>query len=335
MTALKDFVETLAGLPGRKALLYVSDGLEMTAGEDLYHAISMKFQNSSVLAEMRDHGLQRDFRTLAHAASTGRVTFYTIDAAGLRVYSSGTAERATANLQPGMDTQVDQIHISNLQSPLQFLAEQTGGFAIINTNDVGERLGQVAADFSNYYSLGYTPSHAGDGRYYKIRVELKDPKPNGKKLSVRHRMGYRDRSTYTRMSDGTISTLRYNVGSNPLGVQIALGEGRAGEKHYMVPIAVTVPFDEVVLVEQNDVWVGSLKLFFSAMDAEGDLADVTEVPLSLRIPADKIDLLRGQRYPLMRTELQMRKGGHRVGVGVRDEFGANESFVTREILVGS
>ncbi len=335
LDALGSFVDTLAGLPGRKAVLYVSDGLEMVAGEDLYYALSYRFKETAMLGEMRDFSAERKFKTLAHAANANRVTFYTIDAAGLRVYSSGTAERASAAIVPGLDAHVDGIQVRNLQNSLQFLAEQTGGLAIYNTNDIGDRLALVATDFSNYYSLGYISAHAGDGRFYDINVELKDPKRFGKKVEIRHRKGYRDRTTYDRMADGTTSSLRYNLTSNPLEVEISLGEGRPDDRHYLVPISVTVPLDQVVLVQQNDVYLGRLKLFFSAMDEEGDMADVTEVPLRLRIPATMIDAVRQQPYRLVQTELRMRRGGHRVAVGLRDEIGAVESFVTREILVGS
>ncbi len=334
LDALKGFVETLAGLPGRKAVLYVSDGLEMTSGEDLYYALSYRFQESALIGETRDFSAERKFKALAHAANTNRVTFYTIDAAGLRVYSSGTAERASAGT-PGLDSHVDGIHFRNLQGSLQFLAEETGGLAIMNTNDIGDRLTRVASDFTNYYSLGYTSAHAGDGRYYDIDVKLKDPKRFGKKVEVRHRRGYRDKTTYDRMADGTTSSLRYNLWSNPLEVEITLGEGRPTDRYYMVPISVSVPLDQVVLVQQNDVYFGRLKLFFSAMDEKGDMAEVQEVPLQLRIPADMIDAVRRQPYRLVQTELQMRRGGHRVAVGLRDEIGASESFVTREIVVGS
>ena len=46
-------------------------------------------------------------------------------------------------------------------------------------------------------------------------------------------------------------------------------------------------------------------------------------------------MLRGVEFRLVETELQMRRGGHRVAVGLLDEIGAIESYVTREISVGS
>ena len=72
---------------GGKALLYVSDGLEMIQGEDLFHAVSQKFQatgGTTAFSRMQDFNAQRDFTRLTQLANTSRVSFYTIDAAGLR-----------------------------------------------------------------------------------------------------------------------------------------------------------------------------------------------------------------------------------------------------------
>ncbi|MGE5233016.1 MAG: VWA domain-containing protein, partial [Acidobacteriota bacterium] len=156
-SALRDFVTSLAGLPGRKALLYVSDGLQIRAGEDLYYALQDKFKEQVSLLEAQTYDLSRTFQELAAEANANRVTFYTIDAAGLRVSSAASAETNSPR-----SPYVDQVYTSNLQAPLQMMAEQTGGLAVLNANNVLPALQKIAIDFDTYYSLGYTPSHAGD-----------------------------------------------------------------------------------------------------------------------------------------------------------------------------
>ncbi len=331
ISALSELVRTLAGLEGRKALLYVSDGLPMSAGEDLYHALQMKFHDSSVLSQSRDYHAGRKYRELAALANANRVTFYTIDAAGLRVYSSVSAERATASANAGLDTMVDSINISNLQSTLRFLADETGGIAIVNANDVGPSLERIANDFDSYYSIGYTPAHAGDNRFYRIKVKV-----NRKGVNVRHREGYRDRSLYSRMSDSTIASLMYGVEKNPLGVAFRVGSGDKEEKggHFLVPIEVDIPLSSIVLVPREAFHEGRVRLFFSAIDEDGDMADVSEVPIDIRIPSERVEEVREQPYRYQ-VSLRMRGGGHRLAVGVRDLIGAAESFVTRSVVVGS
>lgn len=328
--ALKELIGGLSGLEGRKALLYVSDGLQMSPAEDLYHLMQNKFGETSVMLEARDFHFGRRYRELTQLANTSRVVFYTIDAAGLRVSSSASVERARYSTGPGQDALIDSIYISNLQSPLRFMAEETGGLAIVNTNDVGPGLDRVAADFGSYYSLGYTPAHQGDGRYHSIKVKV-----NRKGLKVRHRDGYRDKNSYARMADRTTSSLMYGLHKNPMDLAVEVGVGQQGDRgRFMVPVLVKIPLASIVLVPQREFHEGRIKLFFSAMDEKGDMANVQEVPLEIRIPSSQVEAALGKPYQF-KTELQMRPGGHRVAVGVRDEIGAAESFVTRDVLVGS
>ena len=71
---------------------------------------------------------------------------------------------------------------------MAYLAEQTGGFAILNNNDLGDGLARAAADVRDYYVIGYAPgtkTFAGKGEtpeYHKIAVRVKRP---GLKIKTR------------------------------------------------------------------------------------------------------------------------------------------------------
>ncbi len=332
LDGLKEVVESLAGIEGRKALLYVSDGLPMIPGEDLFHALHYKFQESSALSRMRDFDLSRDFQRLTDAANTNGVTFYTIDAAGLRVATSATAERDRYSSTPGMDTMVDSIRISNLQSPLLFMADRTGGTAIINTNDVGDGLARIAEDFGSYYSLGYGPGHSGDGRYHRIEVKLKDDR---KGVRIRHRNGYRDKTLPARMADSTLSTMRFGFERNPLDIGLQMGQQTSHEEgNFLVDLVVEIPIEKVTLVPRREFHEGRVVLFVAAMDADGGVSPVQEQAVPIRIPEPQLDHARGEifHYGL---RLLMRPGDHRIGVGVRDEIGAGTSFISRTVRVGA
>lgn len=331
--ALRQLIDTLAGLPGRKALLYVCSGLSMSPAEELYQAMMTKFNNTAVMAESREFHLGRRFLNLASQANSGRVAFYTIDAGGLRVGTSAQADLSVISSMPGLGGFVDHIYIQNLQAPLRLLAEETGGRAIINTNDVGPDLQKIASGFDNYYSLGYSPAHTGDGRYHRIEVQLRE---KSKGVDLRYRTGYRDKSLTVRMTDSTTASLVHNLANNPLDVNVEVGSQSVAEKRnqYSVPVVVNIPLGNVTLVPHEQYYVARLKLFFGAMDEDGDMSDVSEVPLQIRIANADVDTARGQHYTYSAT-LQMRSGGHRLAVGVRDEIAAVESFVTRSFQVGS
>ena len=57
---------------------------------------------------------------------------------------------------------------------LRRLAADTGGRAIVNTNNPMEQLDGVMADASAYYLVGYTPTRrTNDGKFHEIKVRVK------------------------------------------------------------------------------------------------------------------------------------------------------------------
>ncbi|HKI00506.1 MAG TPA: VWA domain-containing protein [Thermoanaerobaculia bacterium] len=332
VTALKKMVDALAGMPGRKAVLYVSDGLQMVSGQDVFYAVQNKYSDQSTsLTQTFEFDASRRFTELTAQANANRVTFYTIDAAGLRVYESTTAEnQGPGPTAPGLTQIVDSVRFSNLQTPLQVMAEKTGGVAIINTNVVTPQLNRIANDFNTYYSLGYTPSHYGDGRYYKVEVKVK----NRKDLLVRHREGYRDKSTDARMTDGTLAALNFPFEENPLGVSIEFGQARPREDgYYLVPVMVRIPIGKLVLVPREKSEDAKVRLFIAAMDADGGTSDVQQTPVPISVAKADVTTAASKHF-VYEVTLLMRKGEQRVAVGVRDDVAAQASFVSRGVKIG-
>ncbi len=326
LDALKNLITSLAGLQGRKALVYVSDGLPMIAAEDVFYAVQNKFQ-TSIISEDTEFNASRRFEELAAQANADRVTFYTIDAAGLRTYSSTSAENAT--ITAGGGTYVDSINISNLQGTLQMLAEKTGGVSIINTNVIGPELDRVAEDFNSYYSLGYTPPHSGDGRFHKITVRVKR-----KGVKIRAREGYRDKSIESRMNDGTLAALQFPFQANPLGLSLEFGRPAARKDGlYLVPISIKIPLGKLALMPRDQESEARVRLFIGAMDPDGGTSDVQQVPVPIKVPAAEVNRLGGKHF-LYTLSLVMRGGNQKVAIGMRDDVGAQESYVTGELRVG-
>ena len=328
LDALKELVDTLAGLPGRKAILYVSDGLPMRAGDDIFHAMHDKFTNTSdnVLMDGLRYDLSRKFTELTSRANTHRVTFYTLEAAGLRTYSYLDASNATV----GGGSRIDQVHFSNIQSSLRMMAHETGGMVLVNTNNFGPLLDRVADDFDNYYSLGFSPAANESGRYHRVEVKVKGRKG----LVIRTRDGYRDKPVSTRMSEGTLAALHYGYQSNPLGVEIAVGEERSHSSgQFLVPVKVRIPIGKLSFLPQAEMQRGRVRLFIGAKDSEGGLAPIQDVPVPIDIPVGDFERAKKQFYEYSMT-LIMRRGRQVVAVGVRDEIGAVMGFATRGVQIG-
>jgi hypothetical protein len=139
------------------------------------------------------------------------------------------------------------------------------------------------------------------------------------------------------MADGTMATLLYGEQRNGMGVELSLG-GEAVDaddgSFYLVTVVVQIPIGRLTLIPREEVHVGKAKVFFAAMDEGGGLSEVQEVPVDLRIPADRLEEARSQHYAY-EVQLRMRPGPHRLAVGVLDEVGSEASFVSRSFVVGN
>lgn len=324
--ALKDFARHLGGLPGRKALVYVSDGVPMRPGEDLYHALNEKFSQQVSLLEVQRFDASRRFDELASQAASDRVAFYALEATGLRVPSSASVlER-----QPGAGPLVDSVYISNLQAPLQLLAEKTGGKAVLNTNQMGPALDRIARELDTYYSLGYQPGHHGDGRYHRIEVKVK-----GKGLRVRHRQGYRDEPVETQMEQAVMAGLMFGRDDNPLAVRLEVGDAvKLEDGNYRVPLRLLLPLQNLTLIPRGDERTGRVRVFLAVVDERGDSTPVHQVPIPIHIKEERWEAVRTAMYPY-EIPLTMAPGQQRMAIGVRDEIGAAESFVVQTVTPGS
>ncbi len=331
LDGLREMVDSLAGLPGRKMLLHLSDGIPMVPGQDLYQAIQQEFADISSLGEAFSRDLSPRYLQVIAQANSNRISFYTIDAGGLRTRSGMSAENETINSHIPVSMAVDGVRAKNLQGSLRLMANRTGGRAILNTNDVTAGLERMARDFQNYYSLGYRAPTTDRGRYHRIEVRLKESRRG---LKVRHRDGYRDKSIETRIHDAVRAYAVHGYQTNPLGVTLEVGEQRNGgdDQGVIVPVRVRVPMDQLVLLPRGDIYQGRLMIYFGATDEKGRDAPMQELPFDLRIPASAIEFARNDEIDRV-IDATMRPGPHRLVVAVRDEIGDTRSVVGRPLMV--
>jgi VWFA-related protein len=332
LDALREMLDSLAGLPGRKMLLHVSDGIPMVPGQDLYQAIQQRFMDLTAMSQSFGHDLSRRFTQIIAQANSDRVSFYTIDAGGLRTQSGMGAENPAINWSLSAARAVEVVRMNNLQDPLIMMANRTGGQYIINTNDVSEGLERFARDVGNYYSLGYRAPTTERGRYHKIEVRLKD---GSKEWRLRHREGYRDKSLEAQVGDSVRAFLVHGYETNPLDVSIELGDqSPAGDGNIAVPVRVRIPMENIVLLPRGEFYEGRLRLYFGATDEDGREAPLQELPLGLRIPESSIERARQDEVARV-FDATMRPGPHKLVIAVRDEISEERSIVGRYLTVGN
>lgn len=172
-------VNSMQRLPGRKAVIFFSEGLAIPPG------------------------VQTHFRSVINTANRSGVSIYAVDAAGLRVISGNDVTRREISrlanqginrageeptgrpLTMDLERNEDLLR-ANPESGLGQLASETGGLLISDTNNLKDRLRQVDEDLHTYYLLTYVPQNQDyNGRFRQISLKLKR---SG--LDVQSRKGY-------------------------------------------------------------------------------------------------------------------------------------------------
>ncbi|MBP7798761.1 MAG: VWA domain-containing protein [Thermoanaerobaculaceae bacterium] len=322
--ALKRSLDALAGVPGRKALVFVSAGIPPFPAEDLFLI--------GWLRPMRFANLSNDLGDVTVHANAGRVTFYTVnprgdqELAGLDSGNELSRFLAEHTYQQAL-IQADQADYSQRQKTLIDFAVGTGGRTLVASPGLGNTLGQLVEDFGAFYSLGFSPSHFGDGSYHnlKVRVLVAGAK-------VRHREGYFDKTDAQRLADRTAGALLQAPRSNTLSLRAAAEPVRKDRNKLVSTLTVTVPAGELTLVPSADNLgeEGRVTIVITATDREGRTADAHQETFPIKVPTAALPaFLQGStRYTF---DILMRKGPHKVAVTVRDDVALNEGTATLEI----
>jgi VWFA-related protein len=167
--ALQDVAERLGAMGGRrKAILWVGGQIMFDPSTAVCPSDQQPpLPDPRALCAIRRSGssLLAAYRDAIGTATRNNVSVYPIDPSGLTTAMGlGELERLAA---------------------LRMVAEDTGGRAVVNTNDLEKNYDAIVRDTSTYYLLSYSPAVAHrDGRFHRIEVRTRPG------LRVRARPGY-------------------------------------------------------------------------------------------------------------------------------------------------
>jgi VWFA-related protein len=188
LAALNAIARSLAGYPGRKNLIWLSEAFPLSIDPTM-DIDGAGFSNTST----RNYG--PEIAQTADALMNAQVAVYPVDASGLvgssffSASNNGTDKFGRSVTRGGRMGQTlsneSAARFSN-HGTMQDLAERTGGKAFYNRNDVDAAIGHSIDDGSTYYTLAYYPENKNwDGKFRKITIKVNHP---GAK--TRSRLGY-------------------------------------------------------------------------------------------------------------------------------------------------
>jgi len=233
LAALQTAVNMLGALREKKSLIYFASGLSLNGVDN-----------------------QAQLRATLNAARRANVSFYPVDARGLVATAPmGNASQKSPGglgMYTGATAMASLRVLQRSQDALYTLAADTGGKALLDSNDLS--LGIVRAQQAqfSYYILGYYSTNTNrDGRLRKVKVTLKD-----RSADLSYRESYYADKEFSKYStaDKERQLEEAMMLGNPITditIVMEMNYFRLNNAEYFVPLAVKIPGSELVLAQKE------------------------------------------------------------------------------------
>jgi VWFA-related protein len=328
LLTLRNVAEFLSSVRGRrKAVVWFGEGID--------YDVENPFTSP-------DASVLRDTMKEAIAAATrAGVSFYGVDARGLGAGLDEVIDIGNLPDDPGFasPTVTIQNEVRRSQDSLRVMSDETGGFAIVNQNDLNAAFQRIIEDNSSYYVLGYYPSNdKRDGRFRKVQVHVTRPG-----LRVQARDGYtapKGRSatadTNTK-SDVQVPPEIREAFASPIpatGLGLSIFAAPFTGPGSKSSVALVVEFDRATLkfVEQNGTFNDNIELHVLAIDATGKMQDGGRTIVPLRLSAPNHQAVAANGFRVIRR-LTLPPGRYQIRVGAKELNGGGVGTVTQALDV--
>ncbi len=310
--SLQQIARSVAGVPGRKNLIWLSAGFPLNLEVDLEAS-----STGGLISEPERNYREAVERTTA-ALAEAQIAVYPVDSKGViiggvdvSVGGRGTFDMdrsgTIGDVMSAQTTQYSAIHES-----MDLLAKNTGGQAFYNGNDLQGSIARSMDLGSSYYVLAYTPTNTDwNGKLRKIEVKVQ-----GKKIKLFFRRSYYalpdKHYTLPELERNLVSSMDPEIAdSTMLSVGVKLSPGSKG------PNSITLEYDldrsQYQFVDGDAKQkVAMIDLAITGWDKHGKAAGT--FGQSLKLPqADS-----SQTRIAFRQQLVLRPNTARIRVGVMD-----------------
>ncbi len=266
LLALRETAKMLGTAPGRKTLLFLSAGFGLKSD------------------------LQTEFQDTLDALNKANIAVYPVDPTGF-TSTPGTAESAAAGhvfRNPmSVSAPVRAAGGGSNDSVLFAMAAKTGGFPIVNTNNLAEGMAKVSAEMDEYYLLGYAPPHPGqDGAYHKIQVKV-----DRSGAEVRARNGYSEPKGSDLLVGKTegvtleAKATNFEAGEIPVTLHVPYFYIRPGVAR--VNLALSIPGSAIDFEKQKDDFLSQINVLGIAYGDDNSVAARFSDTINLRYDKDE------------------------------------------------
>ena len=315
INALDRVIHSVRGLDGRRVVVYVSDGLPMQPAAEIFQSYKPDEQLTEDVAVSRisaqtqafdamNANLNETYLQLARRAALAGVQFFAIDARGVQGFDEDIESSATSS---HLDSSLIR---SNLHGPIQLLADETGGQAIIDTNDMNLAFEKLDEHLSSYYSLGFLSE--GTDREDDVSVTVKR-----RGLTARAVKHVRQRSTREQLADRVRAGLYAHSDENPLDARVALTPASGS-----VTATIRVPLQKLSIMPGEQT---SFTVLVAMLDKE-----MRETAVRMFVhrvaPSESQDSVQS-------LTLNAPPGTYVVSFAVADSYSSQVSYFQQEVMI--
>ena len=311
LETLRNIAEFMSGMRGRrKAVVYFSEGIN--------YNVTDAFNNAHAT------DVQREIRELVASATRGNVSVYSVDPRGV---TSGMEDAIEIGGMPSDGTinasdLMDEMRLEH--DSLRVVAEQTGGFAVLNQNDFRDGFSRILEDNSSYYVLGYYPTNdKRDGRFRNVQVKVKDAS-----LRVRARRGYNApgpakktetaAETPARTSPALRDALDSPIPISGLTISAFAAPFKGAGANDAIAMAIEVDGSALTFAKAPaGTFNDDLEVTLFAADGSGKIKDGVRDVLNLALRPQTHEIVRQGGFRIIRR-LQVPPGKYQVRVGARE-----------------
>jgi VWFA-related protein len=314
LRTLRNIADYMAGMRGRrKAVVYFSEGINY----DVTNAIGNRYAGD----------VQREIRDMVAAATRGNVNVYSVDPRGVTSGMEDAIE-ISGGFPPdnsiGPTGLMDEMRLEH--DSLRVVAEETGGFAVLNQNDFRTGFQRILEDSSSYYVLGYYPTNdKRDGRFRRVEVKVLEPG-----LRVRARRGYAAPSparkaetseTPARTSPELRDALDSPVAISGLTITAFAAPFKGAGKNAALALAIEVDGSAMQFTPTPaGTFANDLEVTMFAANADGKIRDGARDVINLGLRPQTHEIVRQSGFRIVRR-LQVPPGKYQVRIGARESGG--------------
>jgi VWFA-related protein len=326
LTAFREIAQAVAGLPGRKSLVWVSGAFPIATYTRItqYSADAINDPNRKRFDQLYEDRVREADSILTDA----QVAVYAVDARGLvgqllgGAESSGLSAAGTlvTGAEYGQNVQQASGSLQDSQATMKQVAADTGGKVFINQNDLDHSVALSVQDGAAYYLLGYTPDAKPDGKFHKIEVKVNRPG-----VTVRARHGYYavapgDDAKAVKLRDAAVGMAMQYGSPGATGVTF---DARITPPAPAAKMKVGIDFivDPSTISAQDDAGGKKLAVEFhaAAYGSNRKLAGQKDVAIKPTLKPADYARIQQQGLPY-HVDLELPPGRYQLRLGVVDEY---------------